>query len=272
MEAIYLFGLKRLGEAFIHSQQIKRETLKMSMGIKVPDYNLKGMPLVNNIRASRSIYQAFNDKQGGVKIVVAPPGSGKTTYLRSSMNTFIDSGGRARMLASEFRKEDDFYASFGGENNRRILFEILPLRSLIVIDQLEHFKPLPTEIEGLILHLACESRRTAECNVVISISDSTLADKVLQINGLDKIEAVGRSTDFRWGKKEVATFIQKGCVKWSEENKVAFEHLGMLAGSPAFMNSVLHMFPSGLPMDIECIRWNAMIFDRMWKEFEECGL
>ena len=244
----------------------------MSMGIKVPDYNLKGMPLVNNIRVGRSIYQACNDKQGGVKLVVARPGSGKTTYIRSYMDTFIDSGGKARMIASEFRKEDDFYAAFGGEDNRRILFEILPLRSLIVIDQLEHFKPLPTEIEGLILHLACESRRTAECNVVISIADSTLAKKVLKINGLDKIKAVGRATDFRWGREEVATFIKKGCVNWSEENKVAFEHLGMLAGSPAFMNSVLHMFPSGLPSDIECIRLNAMTFDRTWKEFEECGL
>lgn len=95
-------------------------------------------------------------------MVLARPGSGKTTYIRSSMNTFLDNGGKARMLASEFRNEDDFYAAFGGEDNRLILFEILPLRSLIVIDQLDHFKPLPTEIEGLILHLACDSRCTAE--------------------------------------------------------------------------------------------------------------
>jgi hypothetical protein len=154
--------LKKLGETFIFSQQIKRETLKMAMGIKVPYYYLKGTPQVNNICAGRAIFQAFNDKQGGVKVVVASPGSGKTTCIRSSMNNFIDSGGKARMLANEFRNEDDFYATFGGEGNRLILFEILPLRSLIVIDQLEHFKPLPTEIEGLILHLACESCRTAE--------------------------------------------------------------------------------------------------------------
>ena len=272
MEAIYLFALKKLSEASINSQKKRRETLKMAMGIKVPDYNLKGMPLVNNIRAGRAISQAFNDKQGGVKVVAAPPGSGKTTYIRSSMNSFIDSGGKARMLASEFRKEDDFYAAFGGEDNRLILFDILPLRSLIVIDQLEHFRPLPTEIEGLILHLACESCRTAECNVLISVSDSTLATKVLDINGLHKIKAAGRATDFRWGKEEVATFINHGCVNWSEENNVMFAHLGMLAGSPAFMNSVLCMFPSGLPSDIKSIRLNAMSFDRRWTEFEECGL
>lgn len=272
MEAIHLFGLKKFGEAFISSQRIKRETLKMAMGIKVPDYNLKGMPVVNNIRASRAIFQAFNDKRGGVKVVVAPPGSGKTTCIRSSVNTFIDSGGKARMLATEFRREDDFYAAFGGEDYRLTLFEILPLRSLIVIDQLEHLKPMPTEIEGLILHLACESRRTAECNVVISVSDSTLATKVLNINGADKITAAGRATDFRWGKEEVATFINHGCVNWSKENKVTFAHLGMLAGSPAFMNSVLCMFPSGLPSDIESIRLNAMSFDRRWTEFEDCGL
>ena len=204
-------------------------------------------------------------------MVVAPPGSGKTSYIRSSMNTFIDSGGKARLLASEFRKEDDFYAAFGGEDNRLILFEILPIRSLIVIDQLEHFKPLPTEIEGLILHLACESRRTAECNVVISVSDSTLAAKVLKINGLDKIKVAGRATDFRWGKEEVATFIKVGCAHWSEENRVTFERLGILAGSLAFMNSVLYMFASGLPSDIDSITLNAMAFDKKWTEFEGCG-
>lgn len=205
-------------------------------------------------------------------MVVAPPGSGKTTCILSSMNTFIDSSGKARMLANEFRNEDDFYAAFGGEDNRLILFEILPLRSLIVIDQFEHFKPLPTEIEGLILRLACESCRTAECNVVISVSDPTLAMRVLDINGMDKIKAVGRATDFLWGIEDGTTFVNLGCANWSKENKVTFAHLGMLAGSPAFMNSVICMFPSGLPNDTESIRLNAMTFDRKWTEFEERGL
>ena len=244
----------------------------MAMGIKVPDYHLKGIPLVNNIRAGRVISRTFNDNRGGVKVVVAPPGSGKTTYMRIAVNTFIDSGGKARMLGSEFREEEDFYAAFGGEDNRLILFEILPLRSLIVIDQLERFKELPGEIEGLIHHLACESRRTAECNVVISVSDSTLATKVLNINGLDKIEIAGRASDFRWGKEEVAAFIDLGCVHWSAEDKETLARLGMLAGSPAFMSSLLTMFPSGLPRDIESITMNAHTFGSKWTEFEECGL
>ena len=272
MEAIFLFGLKKFGETFINSQQIKKETLKMAMGIKVPDYNFKGIPLVNNIRAGRVISQAFNDKRGGVKVVAAPPGSGKTTGILSAMNTFIDSGGKARMLGSEFREADDFYAAFGGEDYRLTLFEILPLRSLIVINQLERFKELPGEIEGLIHHLARESRRTAGCNVVISISDSTLATKVLNINGPDKFEIAGRASDFRWGQEEVATFINLGCISWSEEDKVTFTRLGMLAGSPAFMSYLLTIFPSGLPRDIESITLNAHIYGTKWKEFEDCGL
>ena len=107
---------------------------------------------------------------------------------------------------------------------------------------------------------------------MISVSDSTLATKVLHINGMDKIKAAGRASDFRWGMEEIATFINLGCNHWSEENKVTFARLGMLAGSPAFMNSVLYMFPSGLPSDIESITLKAMTFDMKWKEFEECGL
>lgn len=97
---------------------------------------------------------------------------------------------------------------------------------------------------------------------MISVSDSTLATKVLDINGLDKITIAGRATDFRLGKEEVATFINLGCVHWSDENKVTFARLGILAGSLAFMNSVPYMFPSGLPSDIESITLNALNFDR----------
>jgi hypothetical protein len=107
---------------------------------------------------------------------------------------------------------------------------------------------------------------------VISVSDPTLALKVLDINGLDKIKAVGRATEFRWGKEEVVTFVNLGCANWSKESKVTFAHLGMLAGSPAFINSVLYKFPSGLPSDIESIILSAMTFDRKWTEFEERGL
>jgi hypothetical protein len=95
-------------------------------------------------------------------VIAAPLGSGITSFLTSSVNTFIESVGKARLLGSELRGQDDFHAAFGGEDNRLMLFDILPLISLIVIDQFDSFQELPREVESLIHHLACESRRTAE--------------------------------------------------------------------------------------------------------------
>ena len=75
------------------------------------------------------------------------------------------------------------------------LFELLPPKSAIVIDQMEHLGILPIDMENLILHLACESRRTAECNIVILLSDIKIAKTILALNGSDKIKKAGKSSD-----------------------------------------------------------------------------
>jgi hypothetical protein len=82
---------------------------------------VKGIPLVDNTRTASIISQAFNNKYGGVRVIATPLGSGITSFLTSSVNTFIESGGKARLLGSELRGQDDFHAAFGGEDIRLML-------------------------------------------------------------------------------------------------------------------------------------------------------
>ena len=44
------------------------------------------------------------------------------------------------------------------------------------------------EIKRLILHMALESSRTAEFNIIILLSCPVMAERVLNVNGLDKIK------------------------------------------------------------------------------------
>ena len=55
----------------------------------------------------------------GIHVLVAPSGSGKTTYLRSYANR-------------QSRKQ--LFTSFGDENRENDLFELIPKKSVIIID------------------------------------------------------------------------------------------------------------------------------------------
>lgn len=63
MEAVYSIGIKKIRKAFIISQLIKKEALtiakkenlKFAIGFEVPEFNLKGIPLVDNTRAASII-------------------------------------------------------------------------------------------------------------------------------------------------------------------------------------------------------------------------
>ena len=184
-----------------------------------------------------------------MNVIICPPGSGKSTYIRKCANEFIKSGGYVRLFGSELKSPDDFYNAFGGPERRHDLFDVLPKKSAIIIDQLESFRTLPMEMESLILHMACESRRTAECNTFILLSCPIMAEVVLNLNGLDKIKQLGKSDDFCWDRAMVEDFVESRCVGWKKEDKNELIEFGAISMSPAFLHGALTMFSAGLPVD-----------------------
>ena len=58
-----------------------------------------------------------------------------------------------KIFGSELENKSDFYSRFGDAERRFDLFDVLPRRSAIVIDQLVHLRKLTTEVGSLLLLL-----------------------------------------------------------------------------------------------------------------------
>ena len=104
---------------------------------------------------------------------------------------------------------DDFFWAFGDIDRRRDLFDVISVKSAIIIDQLEYLGTPSADFEGLIRHLALESRRTAECNIILLLSNCEIAKRVLTLNGLDKINVGGKAVDFEWNTHLVSNYVDE---------------------------------------------------------------
>ena len=246
--------------------------LKQSMKVKTPLSNLSNILLVPNPRVQIQLERAFSNPYGGLRVIVSPIGSGKSTYINHQVNEHIHRGGAARLFGSELNNMNDFYTSIGSIERRMDLFDLLPERSVIVLDQLEHLTPFPSEMVTLLHHLACDSRRTAECNVIVVVSDIALAQRILALNGLDKIYQCGTSSDYEWHINETNQFINNVFSHWSEVDKDMIRELGLIAKSPAYMHALYTLYNStGLPTDPTLLK-SARKFGAEWRRYKECGL
>jgi hypothetical protein len=242
------------------------------MTCKVNECEPKNIPFVVNPVADAVIRKTIGFKYGGIHVVVAPKGSGKSMLLRRLVNDHIRAGGAAKYFGNESSLPSEFFTAFGAASRRMDLFDIMPTRSVIVIDQLEHMQQLSKDMESLLLHLAFESRRTAECNVIISLANIEMAKIILGLNGNDKIYQAGTAADFKWGEPEVTRFVELGCLTWSEDDKKALVKLGLVAKSPTFLHEVLSSSHSGLPSDISKLESTSLKYNKCFEDFSAAGL
>jgi hypothetical protein len=132
-------GFKFLLEKVLSLPAVANSHIKNVMSTPVTPLNLVDyVPFVQNIPCDQNIRGAFNHKYGGAHVFIAPPGSGKTTSIRKYCNEFIADGGFVKFFGSELHSRKKFDQSFG--DIRDNLFDLLPSRSVIVLDQLEHHK------------------------------------------------------------------------------------------------------------------------------------
>ena len=262
----------RLLIAAMGSRAFVKIQLKNTMKVKIPEFNLEGAPLVLNEKVEACLTYAFNDPLGGIKVFTSPQGSGKTTYIRRYANRFIGEGGHVRFFGSELKSVDDFFLAFGDAERRRDLFDVIPIKSAIIIDQLDYLGTPSADFERLIRHLALESRRTAECNIILLLSNCEIAKRVLSLNGLDKINAGGKAADFEWNKQLISTYVDEICNRWSADDRSTMKTLGNIARCPIFLHGVLTAYPLGLPHDKVELHNTAKLYDKEWNKYASIGL
>lgn len=264
------FFLDKFLKVPVVANKVSQNHIQNVMRTPVSPLNFHDVPFIIQKQCNNQIHSAFNFKYGGAHVFTAPPGSGKTTYLRNYCNEFIKSGGYVKLFGGELYSREIFEQTFGDSNHN--LFDLLPKKSVIVLDQLEHNGKLSEEIKGLIRYLALESRRTAECNIILSMSDPQIAQEVLNLNGNDKIKQWGSSSDFEWSSEEVKEFIDKGCKGWSEEDRFALMELGCKAKCPSFLHGVFITCTNDLPKDRTKLKQSAQKCEDSWKAFKDLDL
>ena len=95
---------------------------------------------------------------------------------------------------------------------------------------------------------------------------------MLTLNGLDKIKAGGKSSDFEWNRQMVSDYVDKGCNDWTTDDRSKMKALGNIARCPTFLRGVLMAHPSGLPDNTKELHNNATLFDKEWKKYTSTGL
>lgn len=239
------------------------------MRMKAQEVTTAPTPLLWNPPTRLMIADLVDKKRSGdgVLVVVAPPGSGKSTYLRSIVNEKIakEKDFHVALFGSELRSCDQFFERFGDAKRKNDLFDHLPSSALIVMDQVEDVT-LNDDVKYLIKHAAIESRRTGGCSIVVSTSSIDVARSILSLNGNDKIKQWGKAKDFQWSDDIVDECVAKSCDNWSQASKDKLREYGRIARSPAFMRNAVSF------RDEHEWRKLAGKFARDWKSFAEVDL
>jgi hypothetical protein len=252
---------------------VGKQTVKSMMASQIPEPDLRGLPLVTNPKVSKLFESHIRNKSGGVFVVAAPPGSGKSTYLRQSGNAFIQSGGHARFISSEVASYNQFFRAFGVDELSGNVFNWMPQRSVIIFDQIEKLAPLNVEMRVIIRRLAEENCRVPNRNVIISTSNIHSAKEILKLGENDTIHRAGQCTDFMWGYDLVHKFMQSPpFVHWSEAHKQRLMEHAVRAACPRFLYGVANMCgKNGYPEKDEIFAMRAEHYAQTWQEFREEG-
>lgn len=242
--------------------------IKAIMKKPIAEYHLRGLPYLPNSSANHIFNHAFTNKYGGIKVILAPPGSGKTTYLRKFANRYIHDGGYVQYYASELKSRRDFFLGFGDEGRAHDLFHVLPNNSVIILDQVEQYGDnISDDLASLLRHLALESRRTIGNNVVVSTSSLKNAAAILSLNGNDKIKLASPPLDFKWDKTLTDNYIDLAFQHWNPIDTKVLRSMAVVAACPGFLYSMHETFPEGPgTKHIDVVEEAAKKFQHSWEE------
>lgn len=235
-------------------------------------------PIIINKNFSNALRKFFYESTiGGVWIVGAPSGSGKTTYIGDYI---------AKL------RQDSWYTSriavFDGNaivplclhkalsiNENERLSEYIPKGYKLIIDQVDIKESLfSLEMQNYIVRLATDSRNSKRYAVLICVSDPTVMRIMLSLNNYDKISELCPPSYLHWNEDLVRKFIDEKYTAWEEDEKNRLFELTKSAKScGALINAGQHISVSGSgskPSYIESNITRAVTNkNKLWDIYEE---
>lgn len=201
-------------------------------------YELHESPLVLAPKAVAAIEKALKYRHGGLQVLFAPPGAGKTTYLTVLGEKHRKAGHYVAYTTCVADKES-LYTQLNIPNTGYLLSEVIPNGGVLIMDQMESITVTP-ELRGLLLELAVDSTMTKYYKVIIAVSNKLMAKEILKLNGGEKIRLLCKPADLMWGDDCVADYIRKSphLRDLSTTDKTWVRELGCQAAAPAFLRII----------------------------------
>jgi hypothetical protein len=182
-----------VGYEFYHSRTGTKIRLKYFRTEPVPVVNLINYPYVENGAALKVIKRGFDSKEGGIKVLYAPIGSGKTTYLANLAKEYQKRGKHIEFVSCAATK-NHLYECLDIPKLSYNLSEVIPDGTIIILDQMES-PVFGDELKSMLREIALDSRKIKNYVVIVCVSNKEVAEKILSLNGSDKIAALGEASD-----------------------------------------------------------------------------
>jgi hypothetical protein len=177
--------------------------------------------LVERIQFTKRIEDLLRDSRlSGVCVLAAPPGTGKTAYLRTAINAILQSADNVCPTIFYVEGLDPkYFQTLGVPEARDNYGEFLPKNSVVIFDQVDNNR-IDEFQEAFIVKMATQSRNSwGGFRVFVQVSDPQSALKILKLNCNEKIFLGVNPLMYRWGEIEMKEFVNKACPNLTDEQK-----------------------------------------------------
>lgn len=230
--------LKDCMEEYKRSQEEIRKRIDINNRAIPSQFKAIYVPLesiVPNEKVVNQLTTTLNQKIGGLFVVGAPTGAGKTSYLSQSICKFKKKNNRPVYYISGFH--EDCLESLGIPRGRMI-HEYIDSDSVIVIDQVEiDADELTANLKQILVQLATQSRNSRKFHAVIIVSKPKLMEKIINLNGGEKIYAAISFSDFQWDKVMMANLAKSLLPAFNDDDIESFVTIFESSKTPGLLFS-----------------------------------
>lgn len=171
----------------------------------------------------KHIIFALQSKNGGVRIMGAPAGSGKSTYLDRCIKMFMEMPQQSRKVCVYKGVNILINRSLHealGVSRLESISDYIPRGTVIVIDQVDcSLEAIDISVQQFIVDLATESRNLKCFSLIICVSNPQVMLKLLKLNEMEKIKDVCDPRYLRWTTRETEHYIDEAFIGWSDFDK-----------------------------------------------------